>query len=256
MYEGKSLTLVRLNSGIGHLRFDLQKSSVNKFNRLTLQEPEDAVAVVAASDLPGLICSSAKDSFIVGADIGEFTTLFRMPSVELQRWAARCNAIFSSIEDLSIPTVSIIDGVALGGGFELCLATDYRISSAAGRFGFPEVGLGICPGFGGTVRAPRVMDATRAVEWISAGRQYSAQQALAVGAIDELVDASQLLSAAHSFIEQAAADPNHLLALREAKRDAVDPIEEYRQALANARNALSKTAAANPAPLRSLQLLA
>ena len=256
MYEGKSLSLVRLKSGIGHLRFDLQKSSVNKFNRLTLQELEDAVAVVAASDLPGLICSSAKDSFIVGADIGEFTALFRMPAVELQRWAWRCNAIFSALEDLSIPTVSIIDGVALGGGFELCLATDYRISSAAGRFGFPEVGLGICPGFGGTVRAPRVMDSTRAVEWISGGRQYSAEQALSVGAVDELVDSNGLMEAAEAFIHFAGADTNHLLALREAKRDPVSPLGEYRQALDNARELLAKGGAnANTAPLRTLQLL-
>ena len=264
MYEGKSLTLVRLNSGIGHLRFDLQKSSVNKFNRLTLQELEDAVAVVTASDLPGLICSSGKDSFIVGADIGEFTTLFRMPAVELQRWARRCNAIFSALEDLAIPTVSIIDGVALGGGFELCLATDYRIASARGRFGFPEVGLGICPGFGGTVRAPRVMDPTRAVEWISGGRQYSAERALSVGAIDELVDSDNLMEAAEAFIRFAGADANHLLALRETKRDPVSPLEEYRQALDNARELLVEdggkagraTVSANPAPLRALQLLA
>jgi len=255
MYEGKSLSLVRLKSGIGHLRFDLQKSSVNKFNRLALQELEDAVAVVAASDLPGLICSSAKDSFIVGADIGEFTTLFRMPAVELQRWARRCNAIFSALEDLAIPTVSVIDGVALGGGFELCLATDYRIASTSGRFGFPEVGLGICPGFGGTVRAPRVMDPTRAVEWISTGRQYSAEQALSVGAIDELVDSNALMEAAEAFIHFAGADTNHLLALREAKRDPVSPLEEYRQALDNARELLAKGATANTAPLRTLQLL-
>src|SRR5690606_41224084 len=214
---------------------DLQKSSVNKFNRLTLQELEDAVAVVAASDLPGLICSSGKDSFIVGADIGEFTTLFRMPAVELQRWARRCNAIFSALEDLAIPTVSIIDGVALGGGFELCLATDYRIASARGRFGFPEVGLGICPGFGGTVRAPRVMDPTRAVEWISGGRQYSAEHALSVGASDELVARDHLRAAGEASIRFRGAAANHVPALRETKRDGVGPLRERGQALADAR---------------------
>src|SRR5690606_21370658 len=93
----------------------------------------------------------------------------------------------------------------------------------------------------------------------STGRQYSAEQALAVGAIDELTDTDLLMEAAEAFIALAGADTNHLLALREAKRDSVNPIEEYRQALTNAQALVGKggerAAIANPAPLRILQLL-
>lgn len=203
MYQGKAMSLVRLGSGAGHLCFDLQDSSVNKFNRLTLAELRDVITIVAASDLTGLICTSAKSSFIVGADIGEFSSLFKLTEPELAYWCQASNAIFIGLEELAIPTVSAVSGLALGGGFELCLATDYRLATANAGFGFPEVGLGICPGFGGTVRAPRIMEFSSAVEWISAGRQYSAAQALSAGAIDAIIEPEMLLEAAIDLVEQA-----------------------------------------------------
>lgn len=207
MYTGKTVSLTRMESGIGHLCFDLQGASVNKFNQATLTELREALAVLAANGpenngLQGLVCSSAKSSFIVGADITEFSSVFKLREDELLRWCADCNAIFNALEDLPFPTVSAVSGVALGGGLEFCLATDYRVATPSAAFGFPEVGLGICPGFGGTVRAPRILEPLKAIEWISGGRQYSAAEALNDGAIDTITAPELLLDTAFELIQE------------------------------------------------------
>lgn len=258
MYQGKAMTLIRLESGIGHLCFDLQNSSVNKFNRMTLTELRDAIAVVAASDLTGLICTSAKNSFIVGADIGEFSSLFKLTALELAQWCQDSNAIFTAIEELSIPTVSAVAGMALGGGFELCLATDYRIATANAIFGFPEVGLGICPGFGGTVRAPRIMEFSSAVEWITSGRQYSAAQALSAGAIEAITETEMLLEAASDLIDLTRRDGEALAALRAQKRSPVllSLIDVSAIIGSTQRQLEADKRSRNPAPVRVVRELA
>lgn len=207
MYKGNAINVTRLEADIAHLCFDLQGAPVNKFDRATLGELEQAISVLAQDgSVQGLICSSAKSSFIVGADIAEFTGQFKLPKAELCAWLEQTNHIFTAIEQLPFPTVSVINGHALGGGFEFCLATDYRIASPQALFGFPEVGLGICPGFGGTVRAPRVMDLATAVQWIVSGRQVGAEQALASGALDSIYDAQLLVEAALEQIAQCQQD--------------------------------------------------
>ncbi len=197
MYQGNAIRVTRLEEDIAHLCFDLQGAPVNKFDSATLKELEQAVALFGQErSIAGLICSSAKSSFIVGADIAEFSGLFKLPKAELRTWVEQSNRVFTALEELPFPTVSVIDGHALGGGLEFCLATDYRIASPRASLGFPEVGLGICPGFGGTVRAPRVMDVASAIQWIVSGKQVDAQQALASGAVDSICDTQLLLEAA------------------------------------------------------------
>src|SRR5690606_18512865 len=121
IYQGKALRATYLESGIAELCFDLQGEAVNKFNRLTLQELDEATAALAAEPgLQGVLVSSAKDGFIVGADITEFTELFKLADTELRAWAGQVNGIFNRLEDLPVPTVVAINGVALGGGYEMC----------------------------------------------------------------------------------------------------------------------------------------
>lgn len=257
MYHGNALQLTRLASGIGHLCFDLQGSPVNKFNRQTLDELQQVLELVVASDLRGLVCSSAKGSFIVGADITEFAGLFRQPAEQLAAWGEQCNAIFTTLAGLSIPTVSVVQGQALGGGFEFCLATDYRVASEGAAFGFPEVGLGICPGFGGTVRAPRVLDLQPALAWIVSGAPHTAQEALAAGAIDALVDTALALDAALELVEEALKAPEDWQTLRAHKQDPVaigrsDSDAAFTQARALLQAAKNPH---NPAPLATLQCL-
>ncbi len=158
IYEGKAITVKALEGGIVELNFDLKGESVNKFNRLTLNELRAAVdAIKADASVKGVIVSSGKDVFIVGADITEFVDNFKLPDEELVAGNLEANKIFNDFEDLPVPTVVAINGIALGGGFEMCLAADYRVAAESAKVGLPEVKLGIYPGFGGTVRLPRVI---------------------------------------------------------------------------------------------------
>ncbi|MES3006336.1 MAG: fatty acid oxidation complex subunit alpha FadB [Pseudomonadota bacterium] len=254
MYKGKAVSLTRMESGVGHLCFDLQGSSVNKLDQATFGELRAVLDLLVDSGLEGLVCSSAKSSFIVGADITEFSSMFKLPEEELRRWCADCNAIFTAFEDLPFPTVSAIAGAALGGGFEFALVTDYRVATAAAAFGFPEVGLGICPGFGGTVRAPRVMEPQKALEWISSGRQSSASAALHDGAIDVITAPEMLMDSAMELILAALDNKEAWQERRSCKRSVV-PLD-LSQAFANTQNKLlGERRQHNPAPLRVLDAM-
>ena len=202
IYSGSALNVTLLPSGIANLTFDLRDSSVNKFNELTLRELREAIDVLMETDISGLIFSSAKPAFIVGADITEFTGMFDEAEGEITKWLVRGNQIFSDIEDLPCPTVTAINGVALGGGFEMALSTDFRVVTEGAKVGFPEVKLGILPGFGGTVRLPRLIGADNANQWIGAGSHIKAKQALNEGAIDAIVSCENLLPACENLIAQ------------------------------------------------------
>jgi 3-hydroxyacyl-CoA dehydrogenase/enoyl-CoA hydratase/3-hydroxybutyryl-CoA epimerase/enoyl-CoA isomerase len=113
--------------------------------------------------------------------------------------------MLSRFEDLPCPTVAAINGVCLGGGLELALACDYRVASTAASMGFPEVKLGIFPGFGGSVRMPRVIGIDNAVEWIATGSDKKPDAALKDGAVDAVVAPEQLRDAALALVKQAIA---------------------------------------------------
>ncbi len=203
IYEGKAIQVKTLEAGIAELTFDLQGESVNKFNRTTMQELKEAVEKLQSDQsITGLIVTSAKDVFIVGADITEFLDLFKAEEAELVQWVQAANQVFCAVEDLPFPTVSAINGFALGGGLEMCLATDYRIMSTKAEVGLPEVKLGIFPGFGGTVRMPRVIGVDNAVEWIAAGGQHKYEKALKDGVVDAVVEPEKLHEACVSLLKQ------------------------------------------------------
>jgi 3-hydroxyacyl-CoA dehydrogenase / enoyl-CoA hydratase / 3-hydroxybutyryl-CoA epimerase / enoyl-CoA isomerase len=206
IYAGKAITVKEIEGGIAQLNFDLEGESVNKFNRLTIEELGAAAeALAGANGLKGLVVTSSKDCFIVGADITEFTDLFAGSEEDLVANNLKANSVFSAIEDLPFPTVTAINGIALGGGFEMCLATDYRVMSTAAKVGLPEVKLGIFPGFGGTVRLPRLIGADNAIEWIAGTKEYRADAALKFGAVDAVVSPDKLLDAAISLVNEAIA---------------------------------------------------
>ncbi|MCH8497207.1 MAG: fatty acid oxidation complex subunit alpha FadB [Marinobacter sp.] len=219
IYEGKAITVKEIEGGIAQLNFDLQGESVNKFNRLTIEELGAAAEKLKGQKgLKGLVVTSSKDSFIVGADITEFTDLFAGSEEDLVANNLKANAVFNAIEDLPFPTVTAINGIALGGGFEMCLATDYRVMDAKAKVGLPEVKLGIFPGFGGTVRLSRLVGVDYAVEWICGGAENRAADALKVGAVDAVVAADQLLAAAVDLIKQCIDGKLDYQARREEKK--------------------------------------
>ena len=177
---------------------------VNKLSQQTLQDCGQALAELANnSDIKGMVFTSDKDHFIVGADIFEFLPTFDKPEAELVQWIKNATDVFDQLEDLPFPTISAINGMALGGGCEWVLATDYRVAATDLKLGLPEVKLGIMPGFGGTVRLPRIIGADNAMTWITTGKEHRAEQALAVRAVDSVVASDKLVASAVKMIEQA-----------------------------------------------------
>lgn len=257
MYSGKALKVEMLPSGAANLVFDLEGSSVNKFNQATLKELREVVALLQGSNVSGLIVSSAKPAFIVGADITEFTAMFSEPEDIILSWLVESNKVFNDLEDLPFPTVTAINGIALGGGFEMALTTDYRVGTVKSVVGFPEVKLGILPGFGGTVRLPRLIGADNANQWISSGSHIKAPQAQAEGAIDAIVEEDKLIAACEDMINQCNAGKLDYRAVRAVKNSALtlQPIE-LNVAFETAKGmVLAKAGAHYPAPITAVQVM-
>ncbi|MDH5618419.1 MAG: fatty acid oxidation complex subunit alpha FadB [Gammaproteobacteria bacterium] len=204
IYSGKAITVEATDGGIAELCFDLQDDSVNKFNALTINELKEATAAIAADNaLKGVMVTSGKPVFIVGADITEFGALIGRSEDEIADAILRINVdVFNAFEDLPVPTVAAINGIALGGGFEMGLACDYRVMSESARVGLPETKLGIIPGYGGTTRLPRLIGADNAIEWIASAKEQKPDQALKFGAVDAVVSPGLLRKAAASLLQQ------------------------------------------------------
>ena len=206
IYDGTAITVKMIEDGIAELNFNLDGESVNKFNRVTLEDLKAATAAIKGnSDVKGVLVTSGKDCFIVGADITEFGDAFKLPEEEIVEWILSGNEIFNAIEDLPVPTLTAINGIALGGGFEMCLSTDFRVMSEKAKVGLPEVKLGLMPGFGGTVRLSRVIGADNAIEWICMGAENRADKALKMGAVDAVVAPEAVREQSIAMLQSAIA---------------------------------------------------
>ena len=193
MFEGKTLSLTTLDNDYAEIKFDSQSGSVNKFNAETLAELRQAMDMLKQQQgIKGLLLSSGKSVFVVGADITEFKGMFSASKEQFVEAAYVVNALFSEIEDLPYPSVAAINGFALGGGFEVCLACDCRVISSKAAVGLPETGLGIIPGWGGTVRLPRLIGYADAVQWIVSGQQQKPAAAQQAGAVDVIAEPEEL----------------------------------------------------------------
>jgi 3-hydroxyacyl-CoA dehydrogenase/enoyl-CoA hydratase/3-hydroxybutyryl-CoA epimerase len=177
---------------IGWLTIDTPKSPVNTLSRLSISELETALLriedLVASGEVVGLVIQSGKDSgFIAGADVTEFDQMSD-PAI-LPEALRRAHAVMDRIENMKAPVVAAIHGFALGGGLELALACHYRIAvnDDKTRVGFPEVNLGIFPGFGGTGRSIRQAGPVEAMQAMLTGRMIKASAARRMGLIDKLV---------------------------------------------------------------------
>jgi len=223
IFEGKCLSVDQLDDGIAELKFDLQDSSVNKLNLATITELVKAVSAmtIQAAKIKGLIITSAKKDFIVGADIFEFLGWFALADDEFEERLLDVQKAFAAIEDFPFPTVTAINGVALGGGFELPLATDYRIITTKSKVGLPEITLGIFPGWGGSFRLPRLIGLDNALEWIATGKPQRPEDALKKGAVDAVVEPEHLREAALSLLNRCIAGELDFEARREEKRNGI-----------------------------------
>ncbi|MFO1406698.1 MAG: fatty acid oxidation complex subunit alpha FadB [Steroidobacteraceae bacterium] len=206
LYSGPAFSATALGDGIVELKFDLAGESVNKLNQVALRDLDAATQAIAkAPDVKGVIVTSGKPVFIVGADVTEFGGMFAAGEAAVAAGVLETNRMLCRFEDLPFPTVAAINGVCLGGGLEVALSCDYRVMSTAANVGFPEVKLGIFPGFGGSVRLPRVIGVDNAIEWICAGNDRKADAALKEGAVDAVVAPEQLRDAALAMVREAIA---------------------------------------------------
>jgi len=206
IYAGNAIQVEMHDHQLAKLTFDLKHQSINKLNVATLIELQQAIAAVSSNgSIKGLMLASAKATFIVGADITEFLNFFGIEEQALIDANMEVNSTFSCLEDLPMPTVSLINGLALGGGFELCLSTDYRIMTPDAKVGLPEVKLGIFPGWGGTVRLPRLIGLDNAIEWICGANEKKSAEALKDGAVDAIVANDKLLEAGVHLLNQCLA---------------------------------------------------
>lgn len=188
------------------LAFDRQNASVNTINREVMEELSDILDRLTNNpDYKGVVIVSAKkQGFIAGADISQFGKFKNIEEgVALLRQG---QLIFDKIENLKIPTVALIDGFCLGGGLELALACRYRVveEGTKTRLGLPEVKLGIHPGWGGTVRLPRLIGAPQAFNMILSGHTVSGKAAVKLGLADAVVPKRHLVSAAKYYALQTA----------------------------------------------------
>ncbi len=189
--------------GICWLTLDQADASANTLGRAVLAELNEQLAAIQALYPRGVIVRSAKTSgFIAGADINEFT---RFESREHAHALVRQGqAVLARLAALPCPTVAAINGFALGGGLELALACDYRISADGYKpvLGFPEVQLGIHPGFGGTVRSVQLLGLPAAMDLMLTGRSLRPGAARKLGLVDRVVASDDLDQAAVALIQR------------------------------------------------------
>jgi 3-hydroxyacyl-CoA dehydrogenase / enoyl-CoA hydratase / 3-hydroxybutyryl-CoA epimerase len=191
----------RDSDGIVWLTVDKPGTSTNVLSSHVLRELDALLDRIALPPPRGVVVVSAKKSgFIAGADIKEFTGITSAESG--YRLIHAGQQVFDRLEALPCPTVAALQGFALGGGLELALACRYRIAVGDDRLalGFPEVQLGIHPGFGGTVRSVRLIGVRPAMEMMLTGKPVRAEKALRVGLVDRLVPESEVRAAARQMI--------------------------------------------------------
>lgn len=184
------------------LYFDKQGENVNSFNRPVLEELNQIIDnLTSREDISGLIiCSAKKKGYIAGADIKQLSGFSEVDdAIGFIRFGQK---VFDKLEQLAIPTVALIDGFCMGGGTEIVLACDYRIAVDNEKtcLALPEIKLGIHPGWGGTVRLPKLIGAPLAMDLILSGRTVSAYSAKKMGLVDALVPERHALAAARYYV--------------------------------------------------------
>ncbi|MFO7545713.1 MAG: enoyl-CoA hydratase-related protein [Trueperaceae bacterium] len=194
-----------------HLRYELdgdvavvtvdRQSALNALNQDVLMELALAFEIAEAdANVRALVLTGAGRAFVAGADIAALKQL--SDAFGGREAALSGQDVTNTLAALPFPTVAAINGFALGGGLELALAADLRVAGPGAKLGLPEVGLGLIPGYGGTQRLPRLIGQGRALDMILTGRHVGADEALAMGLVNRVVD--DALAGAMELARQAA----------------------------------------------------
>src|SRR4051812_6234579 len=174
---------------------------LNALDEQTLKELAEAVTTLGAvADLRCVILTGAGDkAFVAGADIAAMSELGPRAAREFAERGHRMSAL---MEALPVPVIAAINGFALGGGLELALACDFALASTTARLGFPEVGVGVIPGLGGTQRLARRVGISRARALIYTGDVISADEALRIGLVNAVCEPDELMPATRKIADK------------------------------------------------------
>ncbi|MBU5313321.1 short-chain-enoyl-CoA hydratase [Tissierella carlieri] len=185
--------LFKKEGNIGILSIN-RPDALNALNSIVLDELNEAIDVINNDeDVHVIILTGEGRAFVAGADIGEMKN---MNPIEARAFAEKGLSLFRKIELLEKPVIAAINGFALGGGCELSMSCDIRIASEKAKFGQPEVGLGITPGFAGTQRLSRLVGIGRAKELIFTCDIISAEEAYRIGLVNKVVSGQELMTSA------------------------------------------------------------
>lgn len=188
--------------------------ALNALNSQVLSDLDEAIAKVeAADDVHAVIITGAGRSFVAGADIGEMKGFSARDG---KKFGVHGGGVFLKLENLSKPVIAAVNGFALGGGCELSMACDIRIASEKAKFGQPETGLGITPGFGGTQRLPRIVGISKAMELILTAKVINAAEAERIGLVSAVYPPEELMDKALELANAICA--NAPIAVAESKR--------------------------------------
>src|SRR5437588_4832613 len=178
---------------------------LNALNMATMAELREALTAVRddAATRVAILTGAGEKSFVAGADIAE---LNKQEPVQAKEYTHRGQAVLDLIENLGKPVIAAVNGFALGGGCKLDMACAFRIASENARFGQPEVKLGIIPGYGGTQRLPRLVGKGLATQLLLAGEMISAQEALRIGLVNEVVPQAELIARCEAIAQKIVAN--------------------------------------------------
>ena len=214
-----SVVLYEQKDAVGVITINREKA-LNALNSEVLDALDQTLDQVDLETVRCLVITGAgQKSFVAGADIGEMSTLTK---AEGEAFGKKGNDIFRKIETIPVPVIAAVNGFALGGGCELSMSCDIRLASENARFGQPEVGLGITPGFGGTQRLARTIGVGKAKEMLYACTQVKADEALALGLVNAVYPVEELMDAAMKLAGKIA--KNAPIAVRNCKKAINDGI--------------------------------
>ena len=203
---------VEREGGVAVLTVDRQEK-LNALDGQVIEEIGQALLELESEGPRAIIVTGAGErAFIAGADIRAMSV---MDPIEAKRFSEIGHAAMALLDRSPIPTIAAVNGYALGGGCEVAIACDIRIAAENATFGFPEVGLGILPGLGGTQRLPRLVGPALAKELIFTGRRIGAEEARGIGLANRVVGQGEALDAAREMAAEISA--NGPLAVRYAK---------------------------------------
>ena len=193
------------SDGIALLTIDLPGKPMNVLTPELMSDLEETVARAAADDaVKGVVLTSGKKAFIAGADIKDMVTAYDrgVSAEEAAGFSRELNRVLRGIETCGKPVAVAINGLALGGGLEVCLACHYRVlaEDTGAVLGFPEVNIGLLPGAGGTQRAPRLIGFRNAATMILQCKNQRPRQALEIGLVHETAPAAEIVERARRWV--------------------------------------------------------